>query len=300
MQCGGFFLVDKPAGPTSNRVLQDIRRGFLSEPASRGLKFGHAGTLDSFASGLLLVLVGTITRLTPWFMHQKKEYEAIFRFGEETDTLDPLGKVIASAKRPTLTELEVVLPQFRGTVFQIPPSYSAVHVDGKRSYKIAQTGEVPELSPRPVSIERLELLRFEGGEAVFSIQCSSGTYVRALARDIGRACGSRAFVQALRRTRIGEFALNAAYAPVDCTAGKIHAFTVDIARDIGLGAGILRGEFLVRFQHGSALPQEAVNLRYGGASVVALFTEGNEFIGLVERRGEDWSARMVALEELWQ
>jgi tRNA pseudouridine55 synthase len=119
-------------------------------------------------------------------MHQAKEYEAVFRFGEETDTLDPLGKVIAAARTPTLSELENVLPEFRGSIFQIPPSYSAVHVDGRRSYKIAKSGEIPQLSPRPVFIDKLELRTFEGNEASFTIRCSSGTYVRSLARDIAR------------------------------------------------------------------------------------------------------------------
>lgn len=300
MQRGGFFLVGKPAGPTSNRVLQDIRRSFLNEPGFRGLKFGHAGTLDSFASGLLVVLVGRMTRLTPWFMHQAKEYEAVFRFGEETDTLDPLGKVIAAARTPTLSELENVLPEFRGSIFQIPPSYSAVHVDGRRSYKIAKSGEIPQLSPRPVSIDKLELRTFEGNEASFTIRCSSGTYVRSLARDIARACGSRAFVQALRRTRIGQFDVAAACSPLGCTVARLCEFTPDIARDIGLGTGILHKEFFIQFQHGSLLPTEAVTLRHRGTSVVALFTEGGAFIGLVEKREEKWGARMVAAEELQQ
>ncbi len=300
MQGAGFFLVDKPAGPTSNRVLQDIRRSFSGRPSCRGLKFGHAGTLDSFASGLLIVLAGKVTRLTPWFMGQEKEYEAVFRFGEETDTLDPLGRVIATASVPTLGALEDVLPQFRGTLSQTPPSYSAVHVGGRRSYEIAKSGESPELSPRSVSIGALHLRRFEGGEAGFSISCSSGTYIRSLARDIARACGSRAFVQSLRRTRIGTFEVTAACPPGDCAAVGFREFTSDVARDIGLGAGMLRREFFVHFQHGSALPLDAVELQHDGAPVAALFAEDGAFIGLVEKHREGWGARMVAAEELQQ
>jgi len=300
MQDAGFFLVDKPGGPTSNGVLQNIKRCFLGRPCFRGLKFGHAGTLDSFASGLLVVLVGRLTRLTPWFMHQSKEYEAVFRFGEETDTLDPLGKVIAVANAPTLSALEEVLPQFRGKISQTPPSYSAVHVGGKRSYEIAKSGELPELSPRSVEVERLELCAFEKAEANFTIRCSSGTYIRSLARDIAHACGTRVFVQSLRRTRIGKFDVSAACSPEDCSSGGLREFTSDVAHDIGLGSGILQREFFTRFRHGSALPLSAVWLQYAGASPVALFTEEGTFVGLVEKADGDWTAKMVAAEGLLQ
>lgn len=296
----GFFLVDKPVGPTSNRVLQDIKRRLIGPSFTRGHKFGHTGTLDSFASGLLVVLVGRLTRLTPWFMGQAKEYEAVVRFGEETDTLDPLGRVIATAAVPPLSQLEDVLPRFRGRILQTPPSYSAVHVGGKRSYEIAQSGETPDLAPRSVSIEMLELLSFEGVEARFSVRCSSGTYIRSLARDIGLACGSRAFVQSLRRTRIGTFDVAAACSPQDCAATTLYAFTPDKAHDIGLGAGLLSREFSVQFQHGCVLPLNAIELLYDGASVAALFTEGDGFIGLVEKHGDNWCPTVVALKELQQ
>jgi len=296
----GFFLVDKPVGPTSNRVLQDIKRRLIGSSFARGQKFGHSGTLDSFASGLLIVLVGGLTRLTPWFMGQAKEYEAVVRFGEETDTLDPLGRVIATAAVPPLNLLETVLPRFRGRILQTPPSYSAVHLGGKRSYEIAKSGEIPDLAPRSVSIEILELLSFEGVEARLTVRCSSGTYIRSLARDIGLACGSRAFVQSLRRTRIGTFDVAAACSPQDCTASTLHVFTPDKAHDIGLGAGLLSREFSVRFQHGCALPLNAVELLHNGASVTALFTKDGGFIGLAEKRGDGWRPTMVALKELQQ
>lgn len=300
MQSSGFFLVDKPEGPTSNRVLQNIKKNFSGFSAQRGLKFGHAGTLDSFASGLLVVLVGNLTRLTPWFMHQTKEYEAIFCFGQETDTLDPLGRVIATGEIPTLSALESVLPRFRGTISQTPPLYSSVHVGGRRSYELAKNGESPELSERQVSIDRLELRDFKENKAVFSIRCSTGTYVRSLARDIALACDSRAFVQSLRRTRIGAFDVGAAYLPDDCVDTRLRPFTAEVARSIGLGVGILRKEFFVSFQHGAALPLRAISLCDDGsalASVVALFAENGEFFGLVEKREEKWIAKIVTVAQ---
>lgn len=300
MQSSGFFLVDKPEGPTSNRVLQNIKKNFSGVSAQQRPKFGHAGTLDSFASGLLVVLVGNLTRLTPWFMHQTKEYEAIFCFGQETDTLDPIGRVIATGKLPTLNALESVLPQFRGTISQTPPLYSSVHVGGRRSYELAKSGESPELSERQISIERLELRSFEDKRATFSIYCSSGTYVRSLARDIAQACGSRAFVQSLRRTRIGPFDVGAAYLPDDCVDKKLQPFTAEVASSIGLGAGILQKDFFVSFQHGAALPPRAVrqcNDENAPASVVALFAENGEFFGLVEKKEEKWTARIVTVAQ---
>jgi len=297
----GFFLVDKPVGPTSNRVLQDIKRRLIGPSFTRGHKFGHTGTLDSFASGLLIVLVGKLTRLTPWFMGQAKEYEAVVRFGEETDTPRPLRQGYCDCRCAVAEPASRCSDRsFVEDFLQTPPSYSAVHVGGKRSYEIAKSGEIPDLAPRSVSIEMLELLSFEGVEARFSVRCSSGTYIRSLARDIGLACSSRAFVQSLRRTRIGTFDVSAACSPQDCAATTLYAFTPDKAHDIGLGAGLLSREFSVRFQHGCVLPLNAIELLYDGASVAALFAEGDGFIGLVEKHGDNWCPIVVALKELQQ
>lgn len=316
MSCSGFFLVDKPAGPTSNRVLQDIKRAFGKASPSLNVKFGHAGTLDSFASGLLIVLAGKCTRLTPWFMHQTKEYEAVFRFGEETDTLDPLGKIIGHAEPPSRDMLERAIPRFKGNILQIPPSYSAVHIAGQRSYKIARDGETPELEPRPVVIESLGMHSYDGEEAHFSIRCSSGTYIRALARDIAQVCGSRAFVKSLRRTRSGPFSVDAALRPDMCSAKTMIHFTSEVALSLGLGAGLLSPAHFDRFLHGSDLPLSAVesvesaesvesrgkalNCSAGRAnegSPLALFSKSGTFLGIVRKSESGWAVKVMAADE---
>ncbi len=298
-----FFLVDKPSGPTSNRVLQKVRRTIFGAHRSKELKLGHAGTLDSFASGLLIVLVGRLTRLTPWFMGQTKGYRATVQFGAETDTLDPLGKVVAQAKLPRIAELERVLDDFRGDIMQVPPAYSAIHVDGMRSYKLAMRGQAPELSARPVHIEALMLERFEDGRAVFDIRCSSGTYIRSLARDIAYACESRAYLADLRRTAIGPFNADKALSPEACTLEHARAFTTEVAHSLGFETATLTQKYYEAFTHGSKLPDDSLlNLEMGQDSTesvpTAVFHEQGEFLGLVKKLQTGFQPIMVAAEKI--
>lgn len=315
---GGFLLIDKPAGPTSNDVLQQVKRRMTRNVGSR-LKYGHAGTLDSFASGLLVVLVGNMTRLTPWFMHQTKEYEAVFCFGKETDTLDPNGRVIAECEPPTEEQLASVLPRFEGRIMQVPPAYSAVHSGGERAYRQAMRGQQPELQARPVMIEQCALRSWDGRRAMLSIRCSAGTYVRALARDAGLACGSRAYVEALRRMRIGPFGVEDAVAPELCSLHSLRAFTPEIASKLGLRPGILQEEYLRPFLHGARLPKTAVELAAQGFSSanpvledgersdeLALFapiddqlrgsTEELAFLGILQGGRDHYRVRLMAAE----
>ncbi len=297
-----FFLVDKPSGPTSNRVLQEVRRGILGTNRPGALKFGHAGTLDSFASGLLIVLIGKLTRLTPWFMGQIKDYRATLLFGAETDTLDPLGQVIAQAPKPSFEALNAVLDRFRGDIEQIPPAYSAVHVGGVRSYEMAMRGETPELQPRRVRIERLKLQGYDGDRATFDIRCSSGTYIRALARDIALACGSRAHLTALRRTAIGPFGADIAISPENCLPERAQAFSPAVAQSLGLGSATLPQTFSIAFAHGSELPERALAhlvepAREKEPAPIAVFAELGEFLGLAKRLRIGFRPMMVATEE---
>lgn len=197
----GLILLAKPAGITSFQALTPIKR------LLPGTKVGHSGTLDRFAEGLLLVVCGRMTRLVPLLTGLDKEYIAEVQFGSETTTLDPEGEVVAEADPPRLGALEKTLPAFRGEIEQIPPQYSAVHVGGERAHRAARAGRTLAIAPRRVTIHALELLDFRETTARLRVACSSGTYVRALARDIARACGSRAHLRALERTRIGSFEL---------------------------------------------------------------------------------------------
>src|SRR5215217_6596196 len=184
----GVLLVDKPAGVTSHDVVASQRRRL-----GRGVRVGHAGTLDPFATGLLLVLVGRATRVQRYLMALGKRYETVARLGSTSTTGDPEG-TIARGRDPDLSHLPT------GTIRQRPPAYSAVKVAGRRAYALARRGEDVELPEREVHVSRFELLWRDEDRAGFAIDCSSGTYVRSLIADLGDA-----YCLELRRTAIGEF-----------------------------------------------------------------------------------------------
>ncbi len=186
----GLLLCDKPAGITSHDVVAQTRRRL-----GRGIKVGHAGTLDPFATGLLVVLVGRATRIQRFVMVLPKRYEVTARFGATSTTGDPEGEISVTGRVP---EGDLVLPT--GAIRQRPPAYSAVKIKGRRAYKLARAGETFELPERDVTVHRFDETRRAGAERDFVIECSSGTYVRSLIADLGDA-----YCTALRRTRIGEF-----------------------------------------------------------------------------------------------
>lgn len=198
-----ILLIAKESGMTSFRALREIKR-------TLGKKVGHAGTLDSFAQGLLVVLTGSLTRLNPLFMNLDKRYHAQIRFGLETDTLDPDGEVIRTAAPPTLEKIKEAIPQFCGVIEQAPPAYSAVHVEGKRASDRVRSGEEVEMKTREVCVHRFDLLSYEDGLLAADIHVSKGTYIRSLARDLGRTTGSAAHLESLTRTAIGPYRLEEA------------------------------------------------------------------------------------------
>ena len=196
-----LFLINKKSGVTSFKEVSRVRRKLNIKKA------GHAGTLDQFASGLLLILTGRYTRLVEYFTGFDKVYRAIFEFGKETDTFDPEGAVTAESAVPLLSDIESVLPAFSGKIFQQPPLYSAVHVNGERAYRLAMKGERVEIPAREIEIFDWKVLGYSPPYLESEIRCSKGTYIRSLARDLGRACGSRAYVKTLERTAVGGFSL---------------------------------------------------------------------------------------------
>jgi len=187
----GVLLRAKPAGVTSHDVVAEVRRSF-----PRGTKVGHAGTLDPFATGLLLVLVGRATRAQRFLMALPKTYRAVARLGWTSSTGDRDGELVRTGRLPE----ELAIPV--GEQMQTPPAYSAVKVGGKRAYELARSGETPELAARPITVHRAELLTHDAERAEFEIECSSGTYVRSLVTDLGDA-----YCEALERTAIGAFRL---------------------------------------------------------------------------------------------
>ncbi len=195
-------LSDKKEDITSFSSLSEYKRIY------KGEKIGHAGTLDKFASGLMIVLIGGATKLNPIFSSFDKRYTARIKFGIETDTLDREGSVIKTSNNiPTKEEIESILPSFLGKQKQIPPIYSAIHVDGKRAYKEARKNREIEMPERDIEIKNINLLSVSGDEAVIDCRVSKGTYIRSLARDLASRLNSCGHLISLRRTEVGPFTL---------------------------------------------------------------------------------------------
>jgi tRNA pseudouridine55 synthase len=197
----GWIVLDKPVGMTSTHAVAVIKRLFTAKRA------GHAGTLDPLASGCLPIALGEATKTVPFVVDGRKVYLFTVQWGEERDTDDSEGRVVATSEtRPTADAIRALLPHFTGTIEQVPPRFSAIKIHGERAYDLARDGEVVELAPRPVAIHRLDLVNVpDSDHAVLAAECGKGTYVRSLARDFGRALGSFGHVSALRRSRVGPF-----------------------------------------------------------------------------------------------
>ena len=197
----GIILVDKESGPTSFRIVEKIK-GLI-----KAKKAGHAGTLDPFATGVLIVLLNQGTKLSPFLMSHDKVYKASLKLGIETDTQDLTGRIIAKKDIGSLT-YEMVkrsTTQFIGTIKQVPPSYSAVHYNGKRAYELARNGIAIDLQPKGVRVDYITLLLVDLPYVWFEVGCSSGTYIRALAADLGKSLGIGAHLTSLRRIKSGPF-----------------------------------------------------------------------------------------------
>lgn len=199
----GVLVVDKPVGMTSHDVVQAIRNG-------TGLRrAGHTGTLDPRASGVLVILVGPAVRLSEYVSASDKRYQAIIRLGSTTDTFDADGRFTRTDTPVNVTEeeFETVLKTFEGEIEQTPPPYSAVKVQGRKAYDMARQGEEVDLAPRKIQVHHLEVLEWAPPEVVVDVHCSSGTYVRSLANDLGEKLGCGAYLVGLRRTKSGRFSL---------------------------------------------------------------------------------------------
>jgi len=214
-----IILIDKPAGISSFGVVARVRRKLTEEKRAeevaggvpeknltKKMKVGHTGTLDPFATGLLILLSGKRTREAEKFSKLDKVYEATIRLGATSTTGDPEGEIIKfSETRPLRDEIEEIVKKFTGRITQTPPIYSAIKIDGQRAYKLARKGELPKIPPRQVEIFSLEILDYSYPILKIRAHVSSGTYIRTLAEDIGKALGTGAFSVELRRTKVGQF-----------------------------------------------------------------------------------------------
>jgi tRNA pseudouridine55 synthase len=244
----GWIVLDKPVGMSSTHAVSVVKRLFQAKRA------GHAGTLDPLASGVLPIALGEATKTVSFVMEGRKVYRFTVRWGEERDTDDAEGRITAvSAERPSADAISAALPRFVGQITQVPPRFSAIKIDGERAYDLARDGESVEIAARPVEIHRLELIETaDQDHAKFMAECGKGTYVRALARDLGRMLGCQGHVAALRRTAVGPFgedvgvcldalqrlrpdetaaAERAALLPVETGLAALPALRVSAARD---------------------------------------------------------------------
>lgn len=221
----GLILFYKKTGITSFQALGEIKKKLGSG------RVGHTGTLDKFAQGLMLVLAGSALRLSHWFTHCDKQYRGTVQFGVETDTLDPEGIPVAYAPIPPFNDISSVLSDFSGEIMQEPPAYSAIHINGKRASDLARSGKTPEMQKRQVEIYQLRIESWQPPFLEIMVHCSSGTYIRSLARDIALAAGSRGHLRSLTRTQVGGFSLDNSGTSDDIV---LHAVDRNIIAMIGI------------------------------------------------------------------
>ena len=279
-------MIDKKPGLTSFDTLDGVKCAFLTKKA------GHTGTLDKFASGLLVVLVGKGVKLAFMFSRLSKEYVGRIRFGTETDTLDSLGAVIASGPVPLKKEVEAVLAGFRGSIMQAPPEYSAVHINGKRAHELKREGKTIEMKKRPVTVHSLELVSWEQNEAVIRAHVSSGTYIRSLARDIALAAGSRGHLSALERVKVGTFSLNDAVKDEEDFANALHPLDRDLFKALSLPFLEIDEKAEEKFIHGGLLSlvfqDDSLNTIEEAAIGVFKRNPPDVLLGVLERKNEKW------------
>ncbi|HJR63590.1 MAG TPA: tRNA pseudouridine(55) synthase TruB [Gemmatimonadaceae bacterium] len=280
----GVLLIDKPAGLTSHDVVAVARRA-LGER-----RVGHTGTLDPFATGLLVLLCGRATRLLPYVEGEPKEYEALIAFGAETDTDDVTGTVTRTAPPPSRAGIEVALARLTGRIQQEPPAYSAKQVDGRRAYRAARRGTPLALPRAAVTVHewRLHHVPHDGSAETLTatIVCSGGTYVRALARDLGRLANSAAHLAALRRARSGTFHVRDAQPLEEITAGQARVLP-PLAALPSLPVQPLDAEASGRVARGMRVDATRSGER------AALVDAGGHLLAIGERIGESWQPRVV-------
>lgn len=267
----GILLVDKPQGITSHDVVSRTRK------AAGTRKVGHAGTLDPMATGLLVLGLNAATRLLTFAVGLDKEYFATIRLGATTTTDDAEGEVIEERQTDAVTDADIAagIKKLTGNISQVPSAVSAIKVDGKRAYALVRAGEQVELAPRDVTISTFELLERSGNELRVRVECSSGTYIRALARDLGADLGTGAHVSALRRTRIGPFTIDAAVGLDELdVAGAMMAPAV--AASALFESVALTEQQTIDLGHGKRFTVEA----HDGSPIAAIAPDGR-LIGLV-------------------
>jgi tRNA pseudouridine55 synthase len=274
----GLLVIDKPLGLTSREAVNRVQ-GLLP----RGTKVGHTGTLDPLATGVLVLCLGQATRLAEYVQRQEKVYRAGLRLGGRSTSDDAEGAIVwePSPRVPSLDTVRETINHFVGEIEQMPPAFSAAKVDGRRAYELARRGKDVDLTPRRVTIHAIEVIRYEFPHLELEVRCGKGTYIRSLARDLGERLRCGAFLEALRRTRVGGFRVEEA-APLDNS--ELLRSLLPIARAVdGLPRWSADVESLRRFRHGQVLPLVAGAV----GDEVAVLTPDGELggVGLRTERG---------------
>jgi tRNA pseudouridine55 synthase len=286
----GVLVVDKPVGMTSHDVVQVIRKGTNIRRA------GHTGTLDPRASGVLVVLIGPAVRLSEYVSASDKRYQAILQLGSSTDTYDAEGQVMSTSPvSVSEKEFEEALSTFVGEIEQTPPPYSAIKVKGRKAYDMARAGEEVELEPRKIQVYSLELLEWAPPEAVIDAYCSSGTYVRSLAHDLGEKLGCGAHLIGLRRTKSGRFTLRDSVSlrklRESFDTGSWYQYVIPAAEALSDWPAVeLTHELVETIRHGHRIPAEA-----GIGTIVRGVSEQGELVALMEFDPEtsEWKPKKV-------
>lgn len=286
----GYLLFYKKSGVTSFESLYQVKKALGTG------KVGHTGTLDKFAEGLLVLLTGTYTSLVPLFDDLDKTYIGTIHFGLETDTLDPEGNVIGTAPVPTKERIMESLQSFVGIQSQLPPAYSAIHVDGKRAYERVRAGEDVKMEPRTITIHSIEALAIEDNRLTVAVHCSKGTYIRSLARDIGIKTGSCAYLEKLRRIGVGPFSVESAVIAEGGAAGfsaikdALKPVNMDLFHTMGYPALQLDDSDMAYILHGRPLNPLLKGYKLPeGTHLLGLFDKNNTLRALVEKGTYSWS-----------
>jgi len=279
-ELGGLLLVDKPAGVTSHDVVAIVRRAFRTK------RVGHTGTLDPFATGLLLILLGRGTRLIPYVEQEPKVYEATIRFGSETNTDDVTGDVTRSAPLPTAHAIDDAIVRLSGRFEQVPPAYSAKQVEGTRAYAAARKGAPLDLRAVPITVHAWQILAREPDTITTRITCGGGTYIRALARDLGRLSGSAAHLAALRRLAAGPFAVDDAMSLDRLQRGDAALLPLSSAIP-SLPVQRLAADELARVVHGNTVTSRVAAPR------VALVSSDDALVAVAEPEGDALRPKLV-------
>jgi tRNA pseudouridine55 synthase len=284
----GLLHIDKPGGLTSHDVVNRVRR------IAGQRRVGHAGTLDPLATGSLILCLGTATRLIEYLVGRAKVYEATVRLGQTTDSYDAAGEIVRERPLTAVTRaaIEAAFPHFQGDIQQLPPMYSAVKMDGRRLYELARQGIEVERSLRAVTIYELELLDWQPPDLTIRVACSSGTYIRSLAHDLGEWLGCGGHITALRRTAVGQFQVGAAIPLDELTPDNLPDYLQPMETAVAHLPAVYLPESdsgrLVQGQRPARQPDQPEGL-------VRVYTESGQFVGVATAVGEEWQARKIVI-----